>query len=185
MEKEEGMRGTSAKDSPKTAQRTTRAQAVGVFHRLLVVLDGSDAAGPAREFARDWAFTFGAETRLVTLEERSSTQALGGAAPAAAEGSAHVTAGGHTLNTRNRTLVAGIAAAAEDFGADVIVLGCDHRRLARHRVGASLRERLARATELPVIVAPARAAGAADGRDGAEPVGASRHRVGARGFAGV
>jgi nucleotide-binding universal stress UspA family protein len=181
------MRGTLANDTTKTAPRIARAQEEdGVFHRLLVVLDGSTAAGPARELAHDWASAFGAETRFVTLEERSPRRAEGGAAPpAAADGSAHLSAGGHSVRARNRTLVAGIAAAAEDFGADLIVLGCDHRRLAGHRVGASLRERLARATELPVMVAPVRAAGTAHTEDDAEADGAPRHRVGARGFARV
>jgi nucleotide-binding universal stress UspA family protein len=180
------MRGALAKDTTKTVHRIPRAQAGGVFHRLLVVLDGSKAAGPARELARDWASAFGAEMRFVTLEERPPRRTRDGAAPpAAADGSAHLSAGGRTLQARNRTLVAGIAAAAEDFGADLIVLGCDHRRLARHRVGASLRERLARATELPVIVAAVRSTGAADGHDDGEAAGASRHGVGARRFARV
>jgi nucleotide-binding universal stress UspA family protein len=180
------MRGTLAKDTATTANRPPGVRADGVFHRLLVVLDGSEAAGGARELAHDWAGSFGAETRFVTIEERPARRAPGGAAPGAgADASARLTAGDHTLHARNRTLVAGIAAAVEDFGADLIVLGCDHRRLAKHRVGASLRERLARATELPVIVAPVRAAGAANGRESGEVVGASRHRVGAKGFARV
>ena len=126
----------------------------GVFRRLLVVVDGSDAAAAARELARDWADTFGARTTFVTLEERTARRDGDGTPPFGADASVRLTAEGHTLGARNRALVGGIAAAAEAFDADLIVLGCDHRRLARHHVGPSLRERLARVTELPVVVAP-------------------------------
>jgi nucleotide-binding universal stress UspA family protein len=150
-----------------------------VFHRLLVVVDRSEAAAGAHRLARDWARTFGAEARFVALDERPARVADGAAPLVAGTGSARLTAEGHTLGARNRSLVGGIAAAAEKFGADLIVLGCDHRRLARHRFGPSLRERLARATELPVIVAPAHPRRREDGHDHAEAGRIPGHRMGA------
>jgi hypothetical protein len=62
--------------------------------------------------------------------------------------------GASTLGARNRQLVRGIAEAAEDFGADVIVLGFDRRRLAGHRLAPSLREQVMRGTDVPVLVTP-------------------------------
>jgi hypothetical protein len=59
-----------------------------------------------------------------------------------------------TLGARNRQLVRGIADAAADFGADVIVLGFDRPRLTGHRLAPSLREQIMRVTDLPVLVAP-------------------------------
>ena len=171
------MRRTLPKDTVQAAHPTPLAVGDGVFHRLLVVVDGSQAAEGAREFARDWVRTFGAETRFVTLEERPARFRDGGVPLAGTDGSARLTADAHTRGARNRALVRDIAAAAEDFGADLIVLGCDHRRLARHLVGASLRERLARATELPVVVAPLRTARDADSHHHTEVGGTSGHRV--------
>ena len=95
------------------------------FHRLLVVVDGTDAAAAADAVATEWAQSFGGEVRRLEM-----------------------------AGARNDAVVHEIADAASAFGADVIVLGCDRRRLSRHRLAHSLRERLTRATELPVLVAP-------------------------------
>jgi nucleotide-binding universal stress UspA family protein len=95
------------------------------FHRLLVVVDGTDAAAAADAVATVWAQSFGGEVRRLEM-----------------------------AGARNDAVVHDVADAASAFGADVIVLGCDRRRLSRHRLAHSLRERLTRATELPVLVAP-------------------------------
>ena len=96
------------------------------FHRLLVVVDGTDAAAAADAVATEWAQSFGGEVRRLEM-----------------------------AGARNDAVVHEIADAASAFGADVIVLGCDRRRLSRHRLAHSLRERLTGATEVPVLVAPA------------------------------
>ena len=93
------------------------------FQRLLVAVDGTDAAAAADAVAADWAQSFGGEVRRMELP-----------------------------GARNDAVVREIAEAASAFRADVIVLGCDRRRLSRHRLVHSLRERLTRATELPVLV---------------------------------
>jgi nucleotide-binding universal stress UspA family protein len=98
------------------------------FSRLLVVFDDSDEGRRAVEFANDWAQAVGAQVRLLELP------------------------GNGAAGARNRTAVAAVVDAAAEFGADVMVLGCRKRRLANHRRGLSLRERLARATDLPLMV---------------------------------
>jgi hypothetical protein len=74
--------------------------------------------------------------------------------PKALEPAHRLLVSGPSLGARNRHVVQGIAEAAEDFGADVIVLGFDPSRLAGHRLAPSLREQIMRATDLPVLVAP-------------------------------
>ena len=115
--------------SKGTEQRGGEAPATAVseapFHRLLVAVDGTEAAGGADGVAREWAERFGAAVERIELS-----------------------------GARNAEVVRQVADAAAAFGADVIVLGCDHRRLARHRLSHSLRERLTRATDLPVLVVP-------------------------------
>jgi nucleotide-binding universal stress UspA family protein len=92
---------------------------------LLVAVDGTDAAAAADAVATEWAQSFGGEVRRMEM-----------------------------TGARNGAVVHEIADAASAFGADVIVLGCDRRRLSRHRLAHSLRERLTRATAVPVLVAP-------------------------------
>jgi nucleotide-binding universal stress UspA family protein len=105
------------------------------FHRLLVAVDGTDAAAAADAVATEWAQSFGGEVRRMEM-----------------------------AGARNDAVVHDIADAASAFGADVIVLGCDRRRLSRHRLAHSLRERLARATDVPVLVAPVDAPAAPSGQ---------------------
>lgn len=114
------------RQSGPTAARPDGASAAGApFGRLLVAVDGTGAAAGAEGVAREWAQRFGAVVRRI-----------------------------EPSGARNGDVVREIARAADAFGADVIVLGFDHRRLARHRLSHSLRERLTRATELPVLVVP-------------------------------
>jgi nucleotide-binding universal stress UspA family protein len=117
------------------SEQSSQPAGASVFRRMLVVLDESPAARSAFAFACGCAKAFGAALRFVQPETS-----------------------GHTLGARNRGLAKAISESAEAFGADVIVLGLDHSRLARHRIAPSLRKQLARVTDLPLLVAPRRAA---------------------------
>jgi nucleotide-binding universal stress UspA family protein len=121
-------------------QRADTTAAEVPFQRLLVAVDGTDAAAGAEGVAREWAQKFGGVVRQTELS-----------------------------GARNEAVVREVANAAVAFGADVIVLGCDRRRLARHRLGHSLREALTRATDLPVLVVPG--AASKSGRRRATPGG--------------
>jgi hypothetical protein len=133
--------------SRSTESGDRRAEA---FRRVLVVVDRSESARTAVDFARAWASKSGALVRV--------------SAP--------------LPDTRNRRLVTGIADGARTFGADVIVLGLEHRRMARHRFARSFRALLARTTDLPVMIPPqlrpawAQAPAPADaGTPAAQPMG--------------
>jgi nucleotide-binding universal stress UspA family protein len=89
-----------------------------------VAVDGTDAATTADAVASEWIRRFGGEVRRIEMP-----------------------------GARIDAVVREIAAEASAFRADVIVLGCDRRRLSRHRLAHSLRERLTRVTDLPVLVA--------------------------------
>jgi len=115
--------------NPKTRTKVA-ASAAPPFRRMLVAIDESPTAEAAVALVAEWVDGTGA----------APVQELEVGAP--------------TLGARNRQLVHGIAEAAADFGADVIVLGFDRRRLAGHRLAPSLRELIMRATEVPVLVAP-------------------------------
>lgn len=122
------------------------------FRRLLVAVDGSPAARAVSDLATEWAAQHGADLKVVALVEplRHGTAVAGHDAGAAERVEAH----GSTRSARNRQLARAIAEAATAFGADVILVGVDHRRLASHRMAPSLREQLTRVTALPVLVAP-------------------------------
>ena len=132
-------------------------QGGGLFRRLLVVLDDSAAADAAVGLTREWARIFGAGVRTVrVVEERTGRPAREHTGlDDRSLVSTQLVIDGRTLRARNRSLVKGITQAALAFGADVVVLGCDQRRLASRRLCASARDRLAKATDLPVMVAPA------------------------------
>jgi nucleotide-binding universal stress UspA family protein len=128
-------------------QRADTTAAEVPFQRLLVAVDGTDAAAGAEGVAREWAQKFGGVIRRMEL-----------------------------AGARKDATVHEVADAAVAFGADVIVLGCDRRRLARHRLGHSLRETLTRATDLPVLVVPGTAlkAGRRRGKRGERKEGGVR-----------
>ena len=98
------------------------------FTRLLVVVDDSEEGREAVDFAGAWCQATGATARILELHAAGPPKA------------------------RNRSLVRATVSASTAFEADVIVVGCPKRRLARHRMGPSLRQRLARATDLPLLV---------------------------------
>jgi nucleotide-binding universal stress UspA family protein len=130
------------------------------FGRLLVAIDESQAAEGAFDLVAEWVGRHGADARFVQVTEERRQRQSGVEAESEADAGAawpaqHLVVSGPTLGARNRQLVHGIAEAAEAFGADVIVLGFDRPRLAGHRIAPSLREQIMRATELPVLVAPA------------------------------
>lgn len=127
------------------------------MRRMLVAIDESPAAKGALDLAAEWASGHEAEVRFVRVaEERRHRQSDREAhvRQPAVHPEIHLVVSGSTLGARNRQLVHGIAEAARDFGADVIVLGFDRPRLAGHRLARSLREQVMRVSELPVLVAP-------------------------------
>lgn len=126
------------------------------FGRMLVAIDESPAADGAVHLVAEWVHGPGADVRFLQVSEghrqgRSGVETELG--PVAAQAH-HLMVSAPTLGARNRQLVHGIADAAADFGADVIVLGFDRPRLAGHRLAPSLREQIMRVTDLPVLVAP-------------------------------
>jgi nucleotide-binding universal stress UspA family protein len=132
------------------------------FRRMLVAIDGSEAAEGAFDLAREWVGQHGADVWFVQLtEERRQHRSAcdSDVDPMTVEPANHVVVRGPTQGARNRQLVHGIAEAAAAFKADVIVLGFDHQRLASHRMAPSLREQVTHAVDLPVLVAPTRPPG--------------------------
>ncbi|HXB36549.1 MAG TPA: universal stress protein [Acidimicrobiales bacterium] len=127
------------------------------FGRMLVAIDESPAAVGAVHLVAEWVEGPGADVRFLQVseghrQERGGVETeLGAVAPQQAH---HLMVSASTLGARNRQLVRGIADAAADFGADVIVLGFDRPRLAGHRLAPSLREQIMRLTDLPVLVVP-------------------------------
>lgn len=127
------------------------------FHRMLVAVDESPAAQAALGLVAEWVDGPGADVHFVQVTEERKQRGSDVAPdpdPETVPPAHRLVASAPTLGARNRQLVDGIAAAAEDFRADVIVLGFDRPRLAGHRLTRSLREQIMRATELPVLVAP-------------------------------
>ena len=128
-----------------------------MFRRILVAMDGSDAARSAFVFVTDWARQFDARTWFIQLAEESQNRGCTLRTDVAARGrqlANSFSVGGATRNARNLQLVWAIAEAAQVHRADLIVLGFDPARLARHRLGRGVREQLTAATEIPVLVAP-------------------------------
>lgn len=122
-----------------------------------MALDGSEDARAAFVFVSDWARTFDARVWFIQLTEESSGRHCGIRTDVSRRGR-HVanqfTVSGATRGARDQQLASGIADAAQAFGADLIVLGIDRRRLARNRFSRSVREQLTAATDVPVLMAP-------------------------------
>ncbi len=130
-----------------------------MFRRILVAIDGSEAARSAFVFVSDWARQFDAHVWFIQLTEESSRRRCEIATDVGRRGrqlANHFTVSGATKNVRNQQLVSGIAEAAETFRADLIVLGFDPGRIGRQRFAPSVREQLTEATEVPVLIAPRR-----------------------------
>ncbi len=128
-----------------------------VYRKILVALDGSDAARAAFVFASDWARHFDSELWFIQLTEESHRPRGDIVTDVSRRGrqrANHFAVSGATRGRRNQQLVSGIAEAASTFGADLIIVGLEGRRLGRARFAESVREQLTAATTVPVLVAP-------------------------------
>jgi nucleotide-binding universal stress UspA family protein len=129
----------------------------GVFRRILVAMDESEAARSAFVFVSDWARQFDAKVWFIQLTDEIGWHRCALRTDVSRRGrqlANRFTVSGATKASRNSQLASAIAEAAESFGAEAIVLGFEPTRLANHRHGPSVRERLTTATSIPVIVAP-------------------------------
>jgi nucleotide-binding universal stress UspA family protein len=139
------------------AELTERRREAQVYRKILVALDGSDAARAAFVFASDWARHFGAELWFIQLTEESHgprREIVTDVSRRGRQAANHFAVSGVTRGRRNQQLVRGIAEAASTFGADMIIVGLEGRRLGRARFAESVRERLMAATNVPVLIAP-------------------------------
>jgi K+-sensing histidine kinase KdpD len=122
-----------------------------------VALDGSDDARAAFVFANDWARHFDSQVWFIQLTDESSGRRCEITTDVAQRGrrvANQFSVSGATRGARNQQLVSGIAEAAQTYRADLIVVGLDRGRMARHRFGSSMREQLTAATNTPVLMAP-------------------------------
>jgi nucleotide-binding universal stress UspA family protein len=130
-----------------------------VYRKILVALDGSDAARAAFVFASDWARHFDSELWFIQLTEESHrrrSQIVTDVSRRGRQRANHFAVSGATRGQRNQQLVSGIAEAASTFAADMIIVGLEGRRLGRARFAESVREQLTAATRVPVLLAPKR-----------------------------
>jgi nucleotide-binding universal stress UspA family protein len=130
-----------------------------VFRKILVALDGSDAARAAFVFASDWAREFGSQMWFIQLTDESSGRRCEIVTDVSRRGrqvANQFSVSGATRGQRNQQLVQGIAEAAVTSSADLIIVGIDPRRLGRARFTHSVREQLTAATNVPVLIAPKR-----------------------------
>jgi nucleotide-binding universal stress UspA family protein len=143
----------------------------GGFTRVLAVLDHSSDGRYAGAFAAVVADQFGGTVTTVHVSETKTRHRRAAMSAAArpidnVQSSMTCLIGGPTMGARNRELSRRIADAARASGADVIVLGMDRHRLARHRPAAqSLRALVAEATDVAVLQAPPTVAHQSDGTD--------------------
>ena len=143
---------------------TGNSKGTAGFGRMLVVLDGSADAEAAAGFVEGATGRFGTVASYVEVTEQRARH-RGERLSRSIRNGRHSTTclvSGPTQGARNRLLAGRIAEAARQSGADLIVLGVDHRRLAHHLLAASLRSRLATTTDLPVLVGPSAASGRTD-----------------------
>jgi nucleotide-binding universal stress UspA family protein len=128
-----------------------------MFRRILVAVDGSEAARSAFVFVTDWARQFDAEVWFIVLTEESARPRCELVTDVGRRGRQLANSfivSGATRGARNQQLVSAIADAAKTYRADLIVLGFDPRRVARHRFTRGVGEQLTAATDTPVLVAP-------------------------------
>ncbi len=131
------------------------AEATG-FRQILLVMDESGEARAAASFATALSGQFGAGVATVLVTEAKARHRAGQRSDIArsGRGATTCTVSGPTEGARSHTLATELAQAAEEFGADVIVLGLSRDRLARHRLAPNLRSLVTQATEVPVLLAP-------------------------------
>ena len=124
-----------------------------MIERILVAVDDSVPALAAAQFGIDLAKSFSAELRLVTVVEPDrDPEPILRHLLALAE-AADVTATAATLDDGNEPFVP-VLRAADDWRADLIVMGrSDKRRTGRPYVGSQT-EHLLEFTSVPVVVVP-------------------------------
>ncbi len=130
-----------------------------MFRKILVALDGSEAARAAFVFATDWARQFDSELWFIQLTEESHRGRSGivtDVGRRGRQGANRFSVSGATRAQRNQQLVIGIAEAARAFRADMIIVGLAPRRLERSRFTDNVREQLTAATNVPVLIGPKR-----------------------------
>jgi nucleotide-binding universal stress UspA family protein len=127
------------------------------FRRVLLIVDESNEARAAARYAGDVARQFGGTLATLTVTEAKARQRVGHLSRTTGRGrdDTTCTVSGPTVGARSHTLAEEVARAADDFDADVVVLGLSRARLARHRLAPSVRALVAQATEVPVLLAPA------------------------------
>lgn len=136
-----------------------------MFQRILLALDGGDSGPVATSFTVALARSCNAAVQVVHINEylaggrgvtcESQADAVSVVAAAMAElEEAGVATGGVTYRTATFDVPAAICDLADQCRADVIVLGSRRRRLGS-LLRRSTRDRVARRTQLPVLVAPA------------------------------
>jgi nucleotide-binding universal stress UspA family protein len=133
-----------------------------MFRRVLVVVDQFDAGRGAVAFAADMTDQFDGALWVLELVEQAPLRKGQTALVAAPDGDrawltplgSGLTVHGVTRSGRDHQLAQGIAEEAQRFGADLIVLGVGRHRVMPHRLAGSTQERVARATGLPVMLAP-------------------------------
>lgn len=128
-----------------------------MYRKILVALDGSDAARAGFVFASDWARHFDSVLWFIQLTDESHRprrEIVTDVSRRGRQRANHFSVSGATQGQRNQQLVSGIAEAALTFGADMIIVGLDARRLGRARFAGSVREQLTAATNVPVLMAP-------------------------------
>jgi nucleotide-binding universal stress UspA family protein len=128
-----------------------------MFRRILVAIDGSDAARSAFVFVTDLVRRFDGQVWFIELTDEPSRRRCEVVTDVGDRGrllANSFTVSGATRGARNHLLVWAIADAAKAYRADVIVLGFDPRRVARRRFTKGVRELLTESTDVPVLVAP-------------------------------
>jgi nucleotide-binding universal stress UspA family protein len=130
-----------------------------VFRKILVALDGSDAARAAFVFATDWARHFDSQLWFIQLTEESHRRRSEIVTDVSRRGrqlANHFSVSGATRAQRDQQLVGGIAEAARAFRADMIIVGLAPQRLKAGRFTDNVRVQLTAATNVPVLIPPKR-----------------------------
>ncbi len=128
-----------------------------MFRRILVAMDGSEAAQSAFVYVTQWARSFDAKVWFIQLAAESTDRHGGVVTDVAHRGRRTAntfTISGATRRARTRQLVSTVADAAETYRADVLVVGFDRQRMGQSGLTGSLRDQLYEATNIPVLVAP-------------------------------
>ncbi|CAM5332737.1 universal stress protein [Streptomyces fumanus] len=137
-----------------------------MFHRILVAVDPSPARHSAVRLAGDMARLTGAKVRVlhiaasaatlaavVPLEDDAEAKAVVDEALAALR-EAGVEAEGTVTTTLTTQIATTIAAAAEEFDADLLVLSPHHRGSLKAFINPRISDAVAHASRIAVLLAP-------------------------------